>query len=179
MNDRVSELMDGELEGRAAADLIGALGREGEARDAWRAYHLIGDAMRDTRLLSAGFAAPVAERLAQEPTVLARWPARWTSEGGRARSRLAMPAAVAAGLAGVAVVGWLALAPRAPSQPQVAAQAAPQLAQVRPSAPQTIPLPAQIPDYLLAHQGFSPRSSLQGMSAYALTVSAEARGEPK
>lgn len=167
MSDRISELMDGELDDRAAAELIGALGREGEARDAWRSYHLVGDAMRDTRLLSAGFAARVAAKLAAEPTVLAPRPL----EGGWRRNWLAVPAALAAGLAGVAVVGWLALAP----QPQAP------VAQVRPQPQkvQTIPLPSETPDYLLAHQGFSPRSSLQGMSAYARTVSAEASEERK
>jgi sigma-E factor negative regulatory protein RseA len=168
MTDRISELMDGELEDRDAARLIGTLGNEGEARDAWRLYHLVGDAMRDTRVLSAGFAARVTEKIALEATVLA--PKALKAEGSR--NWFAVPAAVAAGVAGVSVVGWLALAPQAqaPQQPVVA--------QVQ-AKPQTIPLPSETPDYLLAHQGFSPRSSLQGMSAYARTVSAEARGERK
>jgi hypothetical protein len=34
-----------------------------------------------------------------------------------------------------------------------------------------VPLPSSTPDYLLAHQGFSPRVSLQGMAPYARTVS--------
>jgi sigma-E factor negative regulatory protein RseA len=169
MKDTISQLMDGELEDRAAAQVIAALGTDGEARDAWRAYHLIGDAMRDTRLLSPGFAARVLDKLAAEPTVLAPRPL----EGSRRRSWLAVPAALAAGVAGVAVVGWLALAPQgqAPLQPPVA--------QLQPQKPQTIPLPSATPDYLLAHQGFSPRSSLQGMSAYARTVSAQGNEERK
>ena len=171
MNDRISELMDGELEDRDAARLIGTLGGEGETRDAWRMYHLIGDAMRDTRVLSAGFAARVAEKIAQEPTVLAPK----ALQGERPRNWFAVPAAVAAGVAGVSVVGWLALAPQAPSP--VATVAAPPLAQVQPAQPQTIPLPSATSDYLLAHQGFSPGASLQGMSAYARTVSAEASGD--
>jgi sigma-E factor negative regulatory protein RseA len=168
MNDRISELMDGELEDREAARLIGTLGGEGEARDAWRMYHLIGDAMRDTRVLSAGFAARVAEKIALEPTVLA--PRQ--RESARPRSWFAVPAAVAAGFAGISVVGWLALAPHAQAPAPV-----PAIAQVQPAQPQTIPLPSATSDYLLAHQGFSPRASLQGMSAYARTVSAEARGD--
>ena len=172
MNDRISELMDGELEDREAARLIGTLGGEGEARDAWRTYHLIGDALRDTSVLSAGFAARVAEKIAQEPTVLA--PRGLPSE--RPRNWFAVPAAVAAGLAGISVVGWLALAPQTRA-PAPVATVAPPLAQVQPAQPQTIPLPSATSDYLLAHQGFSPRSSLQGMSAYARTVSAEARGD--
>jgi hypothetical protein len=41
-----------------------------------------------------------------------------------------------------------------------------------------VPLPNAANDYLLAHQGFSPRVSLQGMTPYVLTIAehpAEAR----
>ena len=142
--------MDGELDAQAADGAIALLRSEGESLEAWRTYHLISDAMRDTRLLSAGFAARVAERLAQEPTVLA--PANLRRAPVR---RIAL--AAAASVAGVGLVGWLAFAP----QPQTA----PPVAQV-----QNIPLPAATNDYLLAHQGFSPRVSLQGMAPYVRTV---------
>ena len=36
-----------------------------------------------------------------------------------------------------------------------------------------------VTDYLLAHQGFSPRGSLQGMAPYARTVSDQANGARK
>ena len=71
MNEKISALVDGELERREADAAFEALGAEGAARDTWRAYHLISDSMHDTRLLSGGFAARVAARLAGEPTVLA------------------------------------------------------------------------------------------------------------
>jgi hypothetical protein len=37
--------------------------------------------------------------------------------------------------------------------------------------PALVPLPSSANDYLLAHQGFSPRMSLQGMAPYVRTVS--------
>jgi hypothetical protein len=37
-----------------------------------------------------------------------------------------------------------------------------------------VPLPSGTNDYLLAHQGFSPRVSLQGMAPYVRTVSEQA-----
>jgi hypothetical protein len=37
-----------------------------------------------------------------------------------------------------------------------------------------VPLPSGTNDYLLAHQAFSPRMSLQGMTAYVRTVSGPA-----
>ena len=148
MKEQISALMDGELD---AAEVFDQLRVEGEALETWRTYHLISDAMRDTRLLSAGFAARVAERLAAEPTVLA--PTR-----KQPVQRFAL--AAAAGVAGVALVGWMAFAP----QPQVAAPIA------KTPAPAAMPLPASANDYLLAHQGFSPRVSLQGMAPYVRTV---------
>ena len=71
MNDRISALMDGEVDEKSAAQLIEALARDAEAIRTWRSYHLIGDAMRGERPLSAGFGARLAARMATEPTVLA------------------------------------------------------------------------------------------------------------
>ena len=172
MKDRISQLMDGEFDDRAAADAIRALSGESgtgdsEARDTWRMYHLISDAMRDTPLLSAGFAARVAEKLAAEPTVLS--PNRLKLQP---RTWFAVPAAAAAGLAGVALVGWLAFAPQQQGGPAPVAQAPRIPFQASGQAsPAIVPLPSSTPDYLLAHQGFSPRVSLQGMAPYARTVS--------
>ena len=163
MNERISALMDGELGDRDAGHAIGDLETQAQARETWRTYHLISDVMRDARLLSPGFADRVAQRLAQEPTVLA--PRRLKSGPTQ---RIALPAAAAASVAGVALVGWLALAPQQEAvvaeapKPPVAAQVA------------TVPLPSATPDYLFAHQGFSPRVSLQGMAPYARTVSSQA-----
>ena len=170
MKEKISALMDGKLEGSGADALIEELRRGGEARETWRVYHLAADAMRDTRLLSDGFAARLAQRLQSEPTVLAPRRAaprpRW----------IAMPAAVAASVAAIALVGWLAFGPQQPPhQPSapVAQATVPPVAKaaVRPAR---VPLPSATPDYLLAHQGFSPRIGLEGMAPYARTVSDEA-----
>ena len=71
MKSKISALMDSELEGPEAQGALEALRNEGEARETWRTYHLISDSMGDSRLLSAGFAARVSAKLADEPTVLA------------------------------------------------------------------------------------------------------------
>jgi sigma-E factor negative regulatory protein RseA len=179
MKEKISALMDGELDGRAAAELVDELERGGEALEAWRTYHLVSDAMRDTQLLSAGFRDRVLQRLAAEPTVLA--PKRLNSEPRQEpRKRFATPTAAAASLAAVGLVGWLALAPQhqvAPTQTTAVAQGVPPMLEAK--KPAMVPLPTATPDYLLAHQGFSPRISLQGMSAYARTVSAQANESRK
>jgi len=168
MKDRISQLMDGELDDRAAAETIGGLARDGEALQAWRAYHLIGDAMRESRVLSAGFSARLAERLAAEATVLA-------PQRARPESRTWFALSAAASFAAVALVGWLAFAPQAGIAPVPLARA-PQPALEAQAAPAMAPSAAN--DYLLAHQGFSPRVSIQGMAPYVRTVSEQSR-EPR
>lgn len=160
MKDRISALMDGELDERAADEMLDALGR-GEALDTWRTYHLIGDAMRETLPLSAQFTARVAERIAAEPAILA--PGRLAPE-----SRKWFALSAAASLAAVALVGWLALTPSQPSAPVAQAPVGKAPAEAKPAL---VPLPRGTNDYLLAHQAFSPRGSIQGMAPYVRTVS--------
>jgi len=138
MKEGISALMDGELGGREAAEAIAGLTNDAQARDAWRAYHLIGDAMRESR-------SAIAPR---RPAANAP---RW---------RVALPAMAIA--AAVALVSWVAFAPVLQSQP-------PQVAEAKPAA--IVPPPRAANDYLLAHQGFSPRVALQGMAIYVRTVS--------
>jgi sigma-E factor negative regulatory protein RseA len=171
MNDKISALMDGELDAKSAAEMIDSLGRDGDALHAWRTYHLISDAMRDSRVLSDGFTARVAARLSVEPAQLA--PARLQAE-----PRKWFGLSAAASVAAVSLVAWLAFAPQRDAGPlqeqraQAPAAVAPALRSVAGNKPPAIvPLPSGTNDYLLAHQGFSPRASLQGMAPYVRTVS--------
>ena len=138
MKDRISALMDGELDEREAAEVISSMASDAQGRDTWRTYHLIGDALRE----GGSIVAP-RRPAANSPS--------W---------RIALPAMAVA--AAVALVSWVAFGPAHPEKP-----AAPPVAQ----APAIIPPPAGTTDYLLAHQGYSPRVALQGMTAYIRTVS--------
>jgi len=142
MKDRISALMDGELDEREAAGAIDALANDAQARDAWRTYHLIGDALREGR----------ADLEARRPAANQPF---W---------RVALPAMAVA--AAVALVSWVAFGPLQPGQP-APVPVTPPLAQ----APAIVPPPQATNDYLLAHQGYSPRVALQGMTAYVRTVS--------
>lgn len=165
MKNRVSELMDGELDERAAGEVIGELARDGEAAETWNTYHLIGDALRGTRPVSAHFRERVDQRLAAEPTVLA--PRR-----AEAAPRAWFPMAAAASLAAVALVGWVAFAPPPDTASAPIAAATPVAAPEQPAASPE-PIPVEANDYLLAHQVHSPRGSLQGMATYVRSVSSE------
>ncbi|HEY8068807.1 MAG TPA: sigma-E factor negative regulatory protein [Burkholderiales bacterium] len=170
MKSTISALMDGELERRESAGPLDALKSNGEARDSWRAYHLIGDAMRDTRVLSGGFAARVAAKLAAEPTVMA--PVRLAQRLERPRWQLL---SAAASLAAVAMVtgAWYAVQEAAAPGPQVAQVE--QVARAAPAPAVQVQPPDSANDYLYAHQGYSPRNSLQGMAPYVRMVSSESR----
>jgi sigma-E factor negative regulatory protein RseA len=146
MKERISALMDGELDEREAAEALAALANDPQGRDSWRTYHLIGDALREGRSIVAPRRAA-----ANSPT--------W---------RIALPAMAVA--AAVAFVSWVAFVPSQPDK-----SASPPIAQ----APAIVPLPQAANDYLLAHQGYSPRVALQGMTAYVRTVSDHAEGSRK
>src|SRR5439155_25057807 len=142
MREKTHRLMCGELDEKSDAGLIDWLGRDGEALHACRAYHLISDAMRDSCMVSDGFAARVAARLSGEPALLA--PAR-----PQAEPRKWLVLSAAASVAAVSLVGWLAFAPQRDAGPlqapvaQVPAALAPAL---RPGAgkkpPAMVPLPS-------------------------------------
>ncbi len=185
----VSSLMDGELAGLDATREIARLkASEGEVsnREPWDTYHLIGDVMRHSRsgaagvpVPSAGFSARFNARLAQEPTVLAPRATRLFPVKSKFQT-IALSAA--ASFAAIAVVGWMALSnvkPDAPgelakasvaAQPQIAA-VAPQTAAALIAAAKPAAAPDHMHEYLLAHQGISPSTAIQGVAPYIRTVS--------
>ncbi|MGA7986735.1 MAG: sigma-E factor negative regulatory protein [Burkholderiales bacterium] len=175
MKAKISMLMDGELGEREFEAALASLAREDEARRAWCTYHLIRDALRGENVPGTNLAAGVAARLAREPTILA--PRRTVQIPVRGRW---MALSAAASIAAVVLVGWLAFAPRPmPDTGPLAARiaAVPRTATdplARPQAAVRVPLPSATDDYLLAHLGYSPRLTLQGVAPYIRTVSNEA-----
>ncbi len=168
MKDRISALMDGELPPAETEDQLHALRKGGVALETWQCYHLIGDAIRDTRPLSNGFSARFSERLALEATILA--PSSIPRQPEKHRAWI--PLSVAAGLAAVALVGALAYQSFGPESQQIA-QKTPE--RPKPVAMARVPMTWAVNDYLLAHQNYSPRSTLQGVAPYVRTVSESSR----
>jgi sigma-E factor negative regulatory protein RseA len=193
----LSALMDGELDGERAGREIFRLKTDAPARQAWDAYHLIGDAMRGNARSPTSvstFGLRFSELLAQEPTVLA--PVTNLAKVGRGhdigapvprvpRKLQSYALSAAASVAAVAVVGWAALnllqqdAPVIPAGGLATAPAAiqpPRSAPMPPlaAAPQVQAVPAAaepVHEYLLAHQGISPTTAIQGVAPYVRTIS--------
>ena len=164
--DKISALMDGELDELQARQELARLRQQDELRESWDTYHLISDALRGDALLSTNLKHRVSERLAREPTVLA--PRR-----GAIRKITTYALSAAASISAVALVGWVALSiSTVNTQPEIAR--APTPAAVLPvPAPQMASVPSEgsMNGYLLAHQGFSPSTAIQGVAPYIRSVS--------
>ena len=74
MKNKVSELMDGELDDADIADTITHIKKKEDLRNDWEIYHLIGDTLRHSAAVSIDIASQVSNRLDKEPTVLAPRP---------------------------------------------------------------------------------------------------------
>jgi len=158
--DRISALMDGELDAHEAQREMARLKSDPAARSCWEEFHLVRDAMRAEPLLSAQFSETFSRRLAAEPTVLA--PRRSAS---KVRRMTTWAMSAAASLAAIGFVAWVALGPGAP----VPAPGQPQIAQPE---LRSVPSEGRMSEYLLAHEAFSPSTALQGLAPYIRTVSA-------
>jgi len=172
--EKISVLMDGELDEYESQGQLKRLKDDPEFLRGWHAYHLIGDAMRGERPLSAGFNERLAARMAAEPTVLAprRSPKR----------QAAYALSAAASISAVALVGWVAFVnyPQAPAPqiaqvPVAAPVAAPPAVTVTPPAPApqlaSVSSEGKMNEYLMAHQEFSPSTAIQGLAPYIRSVS--------
>ncbi len=162
--EQISALMDNELQDQDARQALLRLGDTPEARGNWAAYHLIGDVMR-----GQGSSINVSERvlaaLQEEPTILA------PQRVARPARAMTYALSAAASVSAIAVVGWMAFSTGNVTNPQTElARAVPA---VQLAEPQLVSAPSdgQMNEYLLAHQGVSPSSGLQGVAPYIRTIS--------
>jgi len=168
--EKISQLIDGALGEWEARAQIARLERDPEVADCWATYHLIGDALRKEIELGPEFTRKLRAQLDLEPTILAP-----RLRLMQLATRHALP--IAAGVAGVTVVAWLALSSLQATTP------APEVAKldIQTVSPRTgevdrsVPSPANagVADYLVAHQEFSPSTTMHGVASYMRTVSAD------
>lgn len=171
MSERLSALMDAEVSETDTAGLIESLAGDEELAERWGTYHLIGDALRGTAPAAFDRAAFRA-RLDSEPAIVAI-PARSRKPALVVRNTVS----IAAGLAAIAFVGWVAMPAFQPVQPASrSASVEMPAAKVIPAA--VIPAAHGVEDYLLAHQRFSPSFAIQGAVPYVRLVSEEGK-EPR
>ena len=71
MKNQLSALIDGEVDIEEAEHLITAMKVDGEVKEAWKQYNLIGDAIRGDLNVRPDLTAKIMQALEGEPTVLA------------------------------------------------------------------------------------------------------------
>lgn len=164
MKETLSAWMDNELSAQQTGTLLPQIERDAQLRRDWDCYHLIGDALRGVH--GADLCAGIRARLDAEPTVLA--PQRRSKSEKLRWAAMSLAASVAA----VAFVGWMALSGTQQEPVQIAAVPAPE---VRAPEIQAVAVPAgeAVNDYLLAHQRYSPSNAMQGVAPYVRTVAEE------
>ncbi len=155
-SEEISLLIDGELDPVRAEAVVTSLCRaDGVAT--WVCYHMIGDTLRGASARGLDPEAFVVS-FAAEPTVLA--PSR------RSPAPHAIALALAATIAAVSVVGWVALTTM--PAPDAAIATARQAVGVRAADARR----AVDNEYLLVHQEYSPTNAIQGIGPYLRAVAA-------
>ncbi len=164
MNEKLSALMDGELDRESATNAIKALGASSAEREDWDCYHLIGDALRgnaaDMTPRNTACTAAIFARLAAEPTILA--PTAINKPAAmQQRTRIAL--AMAASVVTVSAIGVVALKQQGASvaQVQLVQKIAPQTVSAEQSPAQ---VNTQVNDYLVVHRQFANPAALQEAS---------------
>ena len=151
MKEKISALIDDELDLESSQYLFTALKNDTQLGECWSAYHLIGDTMRGNCCLSPGFHDRMMQKLEQEPAVLA--PRNGLPRMPKSSFLLSAGSAAAA----IAFVGWMVwnqyLQPPA----------------LTPLVAQNNVSPLAMNSYLLAHQEFAVGGGLQSAS-YIRTV---------
>jgi sigma-E factor negative regulatory protein RseA len=174
MKADISSLFDGELQAHEAFATLSELRHDETLHRAWSGYCVIGAALRREDELSSEITPRVMAALQREPAILA--PQKRQS-GNWQRPVMAL----AASIAGVAVVGSVAFAPSGPLRPQeqVAAMESGNLARLGPI--QVVPTAAamvkpasrrDMQEYLIAHQAYASSFRFQGGTQNIRAVSA-------
>ncbi|MGL4605044.1 MAG: sigma-E factor negative regulatory protein [Iodobacter sp.] len=102
MKEKLSALMDGELDSTQIEVLLREMKRNPDLDQAWADWHQVSDSMQDHPILSPQFMKNFSERLAAEPTIVA--PQRMKRSS--VMKKLLVPLTAAASIAFVGVAAW-------------------------------------------------------------------------
>lgn len=146
MKDQISALIDDEISLKDAEYLYTALKANGESRECWQTYHLIGDAMRQSPVFKPDLRDRIMQQVDIEPVVLAPRNTMRDADATTANKtgKTSLVWSVAASFAAVMFVGLIVLQ----QQPQ------------QPEAIMPLEIAQHFPaEYLQAHQSLAPSSA--------------------
>ncbi|MFK8067508.1 MAG: sigma-E factor negative regulatory protein [Gammaproteobacteria bacterium] len=171
--ERISAMMDGELEGRDRDGAIKDIEIDPATKGSWQRYHMIGDTMRNTLPSSVkpDLASRLNEMLEQEPAILA--PKRKKKFNPSNYIKPLAGLAIAASVTAVAVVSFQS----GQETPGLEANA-PLASTVIPESVRTVKFESventieanQLNPYILNHNQFNSRMGVQGVSPQARLV---------
>ncbi|MEM7195377.1 MAG: RseA family anti-sigma factor [Pseudomonadota bacterium] len=175
MSEKISQLVDRELEQAGRADVISEIASSEASLNSWKHYHLIGSVIRG-EITSAGndLSAQIADALEAEPTVLA--PVSFQSGQNAAPEKSSGSGSVikSAGLfalaASVALVAVTVLKPSTVEVTQPSSVAAVEVTDNE--ARERALFEQELGEMLAEHGEFSSSAGLNGLIAYAKLVSA-------
>lgn len=169
MKDKLSALLDGDLDERVSGAVLDSMRHEPDLKARWDDYCLIGDVLRGESQGSTGFTARVMAGLELEPTVLAPAPRVERKRGARARSL--MP--IAASVMGVVAVGWVAHTLSSQPEGSVTLAGVGNAVRVENVAPVQVLAQTMDPrrEYVFMHQATTGGGPLSGSMQYVRTVS--------
>ena len=187
MQEKISALMDGELDADDASVVIEQFRNVEELREHWVAYHLISDALGQSEIKPLDITRRVNARLIAEPTVST---VPNTTLLHPTPKRRPTAYAAAASIAAAMVGGWIILQTTQESdllrQNLADNRTSPSTSAVTVAPVATYPVipakasiaaseSAQIDDYLLAHRQFSPSATIHGAVPFMRTSAESAR----
>jgi sigma-E factor negative regulatory protein RseA len=184
-HELISALADGQLQGEAFARGVQAATADARARQAWGAYHVVGEVLRTGRAAAGtppeAFLARLRERLQEEgplaaPALASAQPVQRAPQAP-ANDWIWKLAAGVASVAAVAAVGWnLAGGMASPAQPQLAAAPVPSAAAVAAASPASMMRDPRLDDLLATHRQFGATSVLQTSSGFLRNATFQAPG---
>lgn len=167
MKNKISALMDGELDNEDIAGTIAQIKKTEDLRNEWAMYHLIRDTLRQSEISLIDITSYVRKKLAIEPTVLAPSPPK------EHKGKVFAFAVAASMVTAVAAVAWMGgQTMNQPLDPVTHKEALQAAVKTEPTPSRIISTSAiiQLNDYLLAHDEFSSRTTIRGVTPYIRTV---------
>ncbi len=175
MKEKLSALIDGELDETESSKLIQAIQDDPKLMAIWERYHLARAVLQGeiSQAPANDFASKVAEKVADTPTVLAPIRIKHGRQLNRA-TRIVGNLAIAASIAAIAIIGLRSFITSSENETGLNAENDHQPAVVRVVGTRwdtnKVSTEHELNMYLVGHTEYTPAASMQGLISYVHVV---------